>query len=194
MALPDSTGAMSPAAYLTFDRQSDVRHEYIDGQAVAMAGASRRHNLIAQNISSYLHYQLKGRPCEAYQSDMRVMIQAPLTYAYPDVSAACDPHFADTNNDILLNPVLLIEVLSTSTEAYDRGNKFRAYRRIESLQHYLLVSQDSVYVEHYTPGDNGLWQLAEFNQPEDTIHLNGLSVRLPLSDIYDEINLENSAE
>ncbi len=192
MALPDNINRMSPAAYLAFDRQSDTRHEYRNGQVIAMAGASRRHHLITQNIGSFLHYQLKGRPCETCQSDMRMMIQAPATYTYPDISVACDPQFADSDTDILLNPVLLVEVLSDSTEAYDRGDKFRAYRRIDSLRHYLLVAQTSVYVEHYTPGENGLWQLADFHQRTDSISLAALNLRLTLSAIYDDLKFEDS--
>ncbi len=140
----------TPEQYLALDRKADYKSEYINGHVIAMAGASRRHNLIAGNLYREVSQQLRGRPCEAYISDMRVKVGLTGLYTYPDVVMVCgDIHFEDGDNDTLLNPTAIVEVLSTSTEAYDRGEKFAHYRRLESLQEYLLVAQDKVRIEYY---------------------------------------------
>ncbi len=131
LALPYVT----PADYLAAERKSALKSEYINGHVYAMAGASRVHNLIALNTASELRAQLRGRPCEAYVNDMRVKVERTGMYTYPDVIALCEePRFEDENVDTLLNPTVIIEVLSPSTERYDRGEKFAHYRRLESLE------------------------------------------------------------
>src|SRR5437867_12261501 len=133
---------LSPEEYLSLDRKSEVRSEYFDGDMVAMSGGSREHNLIVTNLVRELSLHLKGRPCEVYPSNMRVKISATGLYTYPDVVVVCsDPQFEDESVDTLINPTLIAEVLSDSTEAYDRGAKFAHYRKIDSLLEYLLVSQ-----------------------------------------------------
>ena len=136
--------------YLERERKADTKSEYLDGEIYAMSGATRRHNLIAGNIHTDLNNQLRDRDCEVYGSDMRVKVTATSLYAYPDVSAVCgEPSFENDTEDVLLNPNLLIEVLSDSTEAYDRGEKSKHYRQIESLAEYLLVSQKKMHLEIY---------------------------------------------
>ena len=131
----------TPEEYLALERQAEYRSEFFHGEIFAMAGASREHNLIAGNVSRELGNQLKGRPCETYQSDMRVKVSDTGLYTYPDVVVACgELAFEDDEVDTLLNPTLLIEVLSESTESYDRGKKFGYYRTIQSLAEYLLVA------------------------------------------------------
>jgi Uma2 family endonuclease len=144
MAMPASQSFASPAEYLALERAAEHRHEYVSGRVYAMTGASREHNVIATNTSRALGNQLSGRPCETYQSDMRVKVSETGMYTYPDVVVACGtPAFEDAYVDTLLNPTVIIEVLSPSTEAYDRGEKFAHYRRLPSLREYLLIAQGS---------------------------------------------------
>lgn len=155
-----------------------------------MTGASREHNLIAANIIISVGQQLKVRPCELYPSDMRVFIPATNKYTYPDVVAVCgEPRFEDAEVDTLLNPMLIVEVLSDSTEAYDRGKKFRDYRSIESLTEYLLVSQDESRIEQYVRQSDGNWLLTEKRFLEDVLTLVTLECTLVLRDVYDKVPL-----
>lgn len=140
----------SELEYLAWDRAAEHKSEYVNGKIISMVGASRRHNLIAGNVSSELRPRLRERPCEAYVSDMRVRVGQTGMYIYPDIMALCEePRFEDADVDTLLNPAVIVEVLSQSTEAYDRGEKFAHYRKLEYLREYVLVAQDKVRVEHY---------------------------------------------
>jgi Uma2 family endonuclease len=153
---------MTPAEYLAFDRASDVKHEYAGGEVFAMAGATSEHNLIVANVVGELRNELRRRPCNVYPSDMRVLIPATERYTYPDASVVCgEPLFTDDVRDTLRNPKVILEVLSDSTEAYDRGEKFRQYRTIDTLADYVLVSQNQVLVEHYRRQADGTWILRE---------------------------------
>ncbi len=147
--------------YLTLERSASYKSEYRDVQIYAMNSTSRKHNLVSGNIYRELSLQLKKRPCEAYIKDMRVKAAEASSYHYPDVAVVCGtPQFEDAQVDTLLNPTLLIEVLSPSTEAYDRGSKFALYRKIASLREYLLVAQDQPNIERYVrQGD--VWILSE---------------------------------
>ena len=141
---------LTPEEYLAKERKALTKSEYRDGRMYAMPGASREHNLITGNTLVELHVQLRNRVCEVYPSDMRVKVSAAGTYTYPDIVVVCDePLFDDTYFDTLLNPTVLVEVLSPSTAAYDRGEKFTSYQKLDSLCEYVLISQDSVCVEHY---------------------------------------------
>jgi Uma2 family endonuclease len=149
---------VSPGEYLRRERQAEGRSEYHAGQVFAMAGASRRHNRIVTNLSAALSVQLQSRPCNNYASDMRVRIGNAERYVYPDIVATCGrEEFEDDWQDVLLNPLLIIEVLSPSTEAYDRGDKFRHYQTIASLREYVLVSQDRRCFEVYRKQPDGRW-------------------------------------
>lgn len=180
---------LTPEEYLDFERKSEERHEYFDGEIFAMSGAKRNHNVIAWNIGGELRQRLKDRNCEAYPADMRVFVPATRLYTYPDLTVVCgEPQFQDDTFDTLLNPVLLIEVLSDSTESYDRGRKFQHYRSIESLQEYILVSQTEARVEKYVRHGDGFWLLSEAVGLDSEIEFSSIECQIPLSEIYDKID------
>ena len=190
MASPATAAYYTAAEYLALERRATDKSEYVGGHIIAMSGASRRHNLIAANISRELSSQLRGRPCESYISDMRVSETG--LYTYPDVVAVCgDIRFADEQTDTLLNPTVIVEVVSASTEAYDRGDKFAHYRRLASLHDYVLVSQDAVRVEHYVrQGEK--WLLSEASLLTDTVSLASIQCTLVLEDIYDKVRFDTA--
>ncbi len=174
--------------YLAFERESETRHEFLDGEIFAMSGASREHNLIGTNIVGALHPQLKRHGCEQYANDMRVWIPAAGLYTYPDVVVVCEPpRFEDDERETLLNPSLIIEVLSPSTEDYDRGRKFAYYRGVSSLRVYLLVAQDRAHVEVFTRQADDRWLLWETEDLDAEIELPEVRATLRLSEIYDRI-------
>ncbi len=177
----------SPEEYLAIERVADFKSEYLDGTIVAMAGASREHNLITGNLAAEIRTQLKNRPCETYQSDMRVLISQTGLYTYPDVSVVCsEPIFRDEKQDTLLNPTVIIEVLSPTTESYDRGKKFEHYRRLASLREYVIVAQNEVFVEHYVRrGDE--WIQTEFRSIDHTLSLQTIDCHIPLREVYARI-------
>jgi Uma2 family endonuclease len=190
---------MSPEQYLALELEAGCKHEYWSGEVFAMAGASRRHNLLVSNLVHLLVGALRERPCDVYPSDMRVSAAAADIFTYPDVSVVCgEPNFADQANDTLLNPVVIIEVLSDSTEAYDRGKKsgvgqggrgspdvkkFEHYRNIASVQHYLLVAQSKPLVEIYTRQADGTWSLSD-RRLADQVVLPAVGCELAVADIY----------
>lgn len=176
--------------YLDWERQQDTRHEYFDGEIFAMTGASRKHNLVCGNTFSALHAQMRGGTCEVYNNDMRVKVSETGMYTYPDIVAACDnPAFEDAAADTLINPVLIIEVLSGSTEPYDRGAKFLHYRTLPSLRDYLLVAQDACRVEHYARQADNRWLLTEYQDPDDSVHLESVACRLVLREMYERVTV-----
>src|SRR2546426_6586677 len=152
----------NPEEYLALERKAEHKSEYFAGEIFAMTGASERHNLIVTNLVRELSLQLKGRPCKTYSSDMRVKVGATGLFTYPDVIVVCGPtQFDDEQQDTVVNPSVIIEVLSKSTEGYDRGEKFAHYRKLESLTDYLLVSQTKPHVEHYVRQPDNQWLLSE---------------------------------
>ena len=174
--------------YLELERKSEIRSEYIAGRIYAMSGASRRHNLIAGNLYREISSALRDRACEAYMSDMRVKVAATGMYTYPDIVTVCgEPQFEDAQVDTLLNPTVIVEVLSQSTEAYDRGEKFAHYRRLDSLREYVLVSQDKVRIERYER-DTDQWVLSEVSDPHDTLHLSAIGCSIELAAIYEKVD------
>jgi Uma2 family endonuclease len=184
---------LTPEAYLALERKAKTKSEYFNGQIYAMSGASRAHNLIGGNIFGGLHAQLRERDCEVYTNDMRVKVSPTGLYTYPDVVVVCDePRFEDDVFDTLLNPIVLIEVLSPSTEAYDRGEKFAHYRQIASLQEYVLVSQDRISVEHYLR-QGTQWLLTEFCGLQEVLSLISIRCELHLSDIYRRITFSEES-
>jgi Uma2 family endonuclease len=172
------------------EREAEFKSEFIDGEIIAMTGASEPHNLITTNIVRELSQQLKNRDCRVYSSDIRVDVRDHNLYAYPDVVVVCGkPNLRDDWLDNLLNPTVIIEVLSKSTESHDRGRKFMKYRRIESLAEYILVAQDSCNVEHYVRQPNDRWMLSEANSLDDTIHLSSIDCHLKMAEVYDKVDL-----
>jgi Uma2 family endonuclease len=180
--------------YLALERSASIKSEFHDGQIFAMTGASRAHNLMTVNIGRELSLQLKNRPCEAYISDMRVKAANARSYHYPDIAVVCGkPEFEDAFVDTLLNPTLLVEILSPSTEAYDRGGKFAHYRKITSLQEYLLVMQDQPSIERYLrQGD--VWVLSEAVGLNASLSLVSIDCILSLREVYDKVEFDTPPE
>lgn len=176
--------------YLAFERASETRHEYFAGDIFAMSGASEQHILITGNTFSSLLVQLRKRPCKVYPIDMRVKVSA-IKYTYPDVSVVCgEPRFTDDKFDTLTNPIVIIEVLSPSTENYDRGKKFQHYMTLETFQEYILVAQDEVSVEHYIRQTDGRWLYSRAQTLAAEIKLPSIGCTLLLADIYDKVSFE----
>lgn len=183
---------LSPQEYLELERKAEIKSEYIDGETVAMTGASRRHNLISLNIAASLHSQLRSRPCEIYMGDMRVVVDQAEFYTYPDIVVACeDPQFLDAELDTLLNPTLIIEVLSLSTASYDRGEKFNRYRQLSSLQEYLMVAQSTPALEHYRKQSEREWILVDITDWEAILTLSSIQCQLALQDIYEKVKFDS---
>lgn len=178
----------TPEEYLALEREAEIRSEYLDGEIFAMGGASPRHVLIVTNVVAELRLQLKKTPCAVYSTDLRVNVSATGLYTYPDVLVVCGtPQFSDEYKDTLLNPLLIVEVLSKSTESYDRSKKFEQYRAIPSFMEYLLIAQDRTHVEHYVRQTDNTWVFSETNDRQATLPLPSINCRLPLLEIYDKV-------
>ena len=183
---------LTPEEYIALERKAipdadTVRSEYVNGEIIAMSGASFAHNLITMNISVSLHAHLGSSECVVLANEMRVSSPLTSSYFYPDVVVVWgEPRFEDDVFDILLNPTVIIEVLSPSTEAYDRGDKFAHYRQLHSLQEYILVSQDKVHVEHYVR-QTAQWVLTDFQKLEQHLPLTSIQCELPLQEIYENV-------
>jgi Uma2 family endonuclease len=181
---------LTPEEYLAIERKAEYKSEYFNGEMFAMSGASERHVSIVANLVYLLVGQLRGRPCKAYASDMRVRVSPTGLYTYPDVVVVCgQAQFADEQQDTLLNPTLIVEVLSESTKDYDRGGKFEHYRSLASLSEYVLIAQDKHHVEHFVRQSDNRWLLSETNRLEDTIHLSSIDCDLVLAEVYDKVEL-----
>ena len=181
---------LTPEQYLEIEREAKYKSEYYQGEMFAMAGAGWVHNRLVANLIAGFTVNLRPRPCQVCPSDMRVRVRATGLYTYPDVVVVCgEPQFLDERRDTLLNPSLLIEVLSPSTEAYDRGRKFEHYRSIESLVEYLLVASDHVHADLYTRQPDGRWLLTSAGRLEDSLDLQSVGCQLALADLYERIDL-----
>ncbi|MDA8563970.1 Uma2 family endonuclease [Mariniblastus sp.] len=179
---------LTPAEYLEIERAAEARSEYFGGEMFAMSGASRAHNRISANILRRIDEQLDGRPCEVFMSDMRVKVNAVGLYTYPDVVATCEnPEFEDAEVDTLLNPQVIIEVLSKSTEGYDRGKKFENYQKLKSLKEFLLVSQTSPRVERYTRQSDNEWLLWTTGDVAGSVEIKSIDCELRLVDIFAKV-------
>lgn len=179
-----------PAEYLALERRSAEKHEYLAGEVFAMTGASRAHNLIVTNLVRELGQQLKRRPCQVFASDMRVKVSASGLYTYPDVVVVCgEARFEDEQVDTLLNPTLIVEVLSDSTEAYDRGEKFEHYRKLPSLAEYLLVAQDRPHLDQFVRQADAQWLLAEWHGRDATVRVPSVDAVLALDEVYDKLEV-----
>lgn len=187
MVLPHST-LVTPQEYLALERRGEDKSEYWDGEICLISGASRAHNLIVTNVGRELSTQLLERPCEVYPSDMRVRIPHTAWYVYPDVSVVCgEPQFEDAEVDTLLNPMVIVEVLSPATEAFDRGKKFDSYRTIPSLQEYVLIVQDEPRVYVYTRQPDNRWLLSEASHHDHSIELASIGCQLALTEVYRKV-------
>lgn len=188
-SVPKSETRMTAAEYLEWERQQDERHEFLDGEVFAQAGGTRRHSLIATNMTRSLGNHLADGDCQAHGSDMRVHVETTGLYAYPDALVVCPP-LEGESEDVITNPVLIAEVLSPSTADFDRGGKFGHYRQIPSLQDYLVVYQDEPRVEHHRRTEDGNWLLRELFGTEHVLEIASLGISLPLSEVYDKVQFE----
>lgn len=181
---------MSPEEYLKAEQDSSVKHEYRQGLVYAMAGASNIHVLIAGNLFAMLRNHVRGSGCRAYISDTKVHIESAKIYYYPDVAISCDQRDQEFK-DFLRYPCLIVEVLSDTTEAFDRGDKFNDYRNLESLQEYVLVSQTRKQVECFRKNVEGRWELYPYSEA-DEMHLASVDFRCAIADVYEDVNFSVS--
>jgi Uma2 family endonuclease len=178
---------VSPDEYLAAERAAPYKSEYLGGYVVATPPANRWHNILTTHLAAQFNSQLLSTPGEVYISQMRVKVSATGDYTYPDVAVACgDIEFEDGELDTLLTPTTLIEVLSPSTERYDRGSKFESYRQIASLREYIMVAQDRVLVEQYVRQGDG-WLLTTHDDPEGSVYLPSINCTLALKDVYRKV-------
>lgn len=182
---------ITPEEYLEIERAAEFRHEYYAGQMFLMPGGTLRHAIIIANAAGELRSALKKRPCIVTNSDMRMRVAEDGLYTYPDVSVVWqEPKFADRRTDTLLNPALIVEVLSPSTESRDRGFKFAQYRKLESLTEYALISQDEARVEVFRRRENGEWALAEFVGMDAVARFESVEAAIPLAELYAKVRFE----
>lgn len=205
MALPQSELIFTEEEYLALERASEERHEYLDGHIYLMAGESGTHNDICINIASELRTQLKGKPCRVRSKDEKIR-SGPRPrnprfpgglYSYPDLVVICgEPQYLDGHRDVLINPQVIIEVLSESTEAFDRGEKFRRYRQwLPSLTDYLVVAQDRPLIEHFARNAEGQWVIAaSVTELTDPVYIASIDCTLPLHEVYDRIEFPPAEE
>jgi len=185
--MPAGKPRYTVAQYLERERSELDKHEYRDGEILLMAGGTADHSLIVANVISALHALLKGKPCRVYDSNLRVRIPRTILYTYPDVSVICGPREPDPNDpagETITNPRLIVEVLSPSTEAYDRGEKFDRYRQLDSLQEYVLVAQTAPRIEAYSRQGEGAWLLMPFSGLHRSARVHCLDIELPLAEVY----------
>ena len=179
----------TPEDYLTFEREADARHEFIDGEIFAMAGESLSHSRVCVNLSGEVRDKLKGKDCEALSPNMKVRTTSASLFSYPDLTIVCgEPLFHDRKKDVLVNPRVIFEVLSPSTEIYDRTTKFQKYRMGNAtLTDYVLISQDKVFVEHFTKSASGEWIYRSYGEIIDAFTIETIECELNLSEIYDRV-------
>lgn len=197
MGLPETLPDFTPEQYLAFERTADSKHEYLDGLIYAMAGASPAHNAICANVTEIITRQLRGGACRPFTADMKVRCVSPAIreagqernrglFAYPDLTVVCgEPLYHDQDHDVLINPTLIVEVLSPSTEAYDRDEKFRRYQQLESFREYLLIAQDRPLIEHYSKQSDSNWQHVVVTEMINAVFIASLQCRLPLQEVYE---------
>lgn len=186
---------VTAADYLALERQAETKSEYLNGHIYAMSGASREHNTIVFNLARCIGNQLDRKPCRGYVNDMRVKVSPTGLYTYPDVVVACgEPRFEDQHVDTLLDPTVIIEVLSDSTEAYDRGDKFAHYRALESLSDYLLVAQDKPRIERYSRQPDGRWIYSVADGLDSRIEIAAIDCVLQLAEVYDRVEFSESGQ
>jgi len=185
---------LTPAEYIDVERKAVTKSEYLSGQIIAMSGASNAHNIITMNTAYQLYNQLVDEDCLVYASDMRVRVHALVSYFYPDITVVCgEPRFEDDVFDTLLNPTVVIEVLSPSTAAYDRREKFTRYQQITSLKEYILISQNRIHLEHHLRQDKqeNQWSATEFQKLEDVVSVTSIECELLLGHVYRRVTFSD---
>lgn len=180
---------VTESEYLAFERESQERHEFYRGEIFLMSGASFKHNVIEDNLRVLIGTFLRGKKCRSFGSNLRIHIPKNTLYTYPDILIVCDkPVFVDNEFDTLLNPSVIIEILSPSTGNYDRGAKFDLYREIETLKEYILVDSTNTHCIHYVKNADATWTLSEAKNLSDTFEITTIGLQLQMSDVYDGIN------
>ena len=178
--------------YLEMENNADDKREFYRGEIFAMSGAKLAHNIIAKNLSGNLFLKLKGKPCQTYGSDTRIHIPSNTLFTYPDISIICgEPLTLNNDNWNVLNPTIIIEILSSSTKNYDRGEKFRLYRDITTLKEYILVDAESIHVEALSINSNSHWELTEYKNIFDTLIFYSISEAITIAEIYEGVKFEN---
>lgn len=189
--MPSVATRVTPEEYLERERQAETRSEYRNGEIVAMAGSSPAHARIVRNLVSRIDLKLGDGPCEVFSTDLRLGVRAANLFTYPDVMVTCgELVHPDNRHDIVLNPIVLIEVLSKSTQDYDRGEKFASYRNIPTLREYLTIDQYKVHVEQWSRQPDEQWLSQEFNDPSAMVRLASVRIELQVADIYGKVNLK----
>jgi Uma2 family endonuclease len=193
MAIPRQKHFITPEEYLRLEREASYKSEYYDGEIFAMAGGTAEHSAIVLNVGGELRTLLKGHRCAPYDSNLRIKIAAADLYTYPDVSVICGPlEYADQHRDMVTNPTLIVEVLSDSTEAYDRGKKFAHYRTLPSFAEYVIVSQKEPLVEVFFKLPDGTWQLTPARGGDAVVRLQSLGIELRLAAVFDRVEFPES--
>lgn len=178
-----------PEEYLALEEKAEYKSEYIDGEIAPMTGGLINHNRIVRNVLNLLTAAIDSTECEALGSDMRLWLPEYNVFTYPDITVICgEPLFYPGRTDTITNPILIVEVLSSSTEDYDRGTKFQRYRSLPTLQNYVLIHQDSARFEHYRRMRDGGWLLMETKGPEAVLEIPGLEIKLPLARVYERVD------
>jgi Uma2 family endonuclease len=191
MSLPQAIDRCTPEEYLRREYGAVERHQYYRGEVFAMSGGSPAHSLIIANVIRELGLRLKGKPCRVYDSNLRVRVPRTTLYTYPDATVACGPLQFDTldkRQETILNPTLVVEVLSPTTEAWDRGGKFESYRQIESLREYVLVASQQALIETYFRQAGGTWIYAAAGEHNAVVQFNSLGIELPRAEVYDGVD------
>lgn len=180
-------------AYLKMEEAAVEKHEYYKGEIFAMSGTKVQHNEIAGNLYANLHAKLKGKKCKPYNSDQRIHIESNTLFTYPGISIVCG-EIITLNNDNwnIVNPTVIIEVLSPSTKNYDHGEKFKLYRDIPTLKEYILVDSESIYIETFRLNESNHWELEEYNKNDEILEIKAITESITLSEIYDGVKMENS--
>jgi Uma2 family endonuclease len=187
--IPDPVHQLTETDYLEIERMANFKSEFYNGQMFAMSGGTLRHSLIGTNLSREFGNALKIKKCIAFNADLRVKVEATGLYTYPDLSVICEqPRFVDGEQDTVTNPTLIVEVLSDSTEAYDRGKKFEHYRQISSLREYLLVSQKEPRIEQFIRQPNNDWLLHEVSGLEAVLRLPSLEISISLAEVFAQVD------
>jgi Uma2 family endonuclease len=190
-AIAYSNQKFSIEEYLEIENAATEKHEYYKGEIFAMSGAKLKHNIVSGNLFGSLYSKLKSKKCQPFGSDLRVHIPSNTLFTYPDISIVCGEVITLNNDEYnMLNPTVIIEVLSPSTKNYDRGEKFKLYRDIPTLKEYILVDSLSIHIEDFRVNEHNRWELEEYNNPEETLYIKAINEHLLLIEIYEGISLE----
>ena len=192
MIVQTATQTYTPEEYLALEEQSEIRNEYHDGEIIPTTGGTVNHNKISGNFYAYFKFAKKGQPYDVFMADVRLWIPENNRYTYPDVLIISgEVDYYENRKDTIINPTVIIEVLSQSTEVYDKGDQFKFYRSIPSFQEYIMINQYQYEVEQYVKTDHGKWLVTYLESVESVLSLNSVEFDIPLSDLYEGVEFEN---